>query len=239
MYLITRPQEDAVPIASALAERGLDTMIEPMMTVDLDRSQIRALDEKLAKHPGLIFTSVNGVRAFTALSDMRGVHAYAVGETTGQACQDAGFQSVSVADGDSISLGALIETHWQTKQIPLLHVAGKSVAGDLCGRLSKAGFHVSRIALYDAVACEVLSTEIQSALKLREIQGILFFSPRTARIFVKLLELHGLCDTVTSVTAHCLSPAVSSEIKEAGFETVYVATFPDRENLLQTVWNAQ
>ena len=57
--ILTRPRADAAPLADRLAEGGIDSLIEPMMTVT-DRGP-RQLD--LAGVQAVLVTSANGARA--------------------------------------------------------------------------------------------------------------------------------------------------------------------------------
>src|ERR1700685_3327999 len=94
--LVTRPRQEAESLAAQLAERGIDTIIEPMMTI-IDRDG--ALPE-LAGVQAILCTSANGVRALARASGERGVPVFAVGDATGLAAHEAGFASVESAGGD-------------------------------------------------------------------------------------------------------------------------------------------
>ena len=85
--LITRPIEDAKPLADALAERGIQVLIEPLL-------EIRHLEDAeidLAGAQALLFTSANGVRAFAALSPRRDLKVFTVGDGSADAARQAGF----------------------------------------------------------------------------------------------------------------------------------------------------
>ena len=57
--LITRPREDAEPLAGLLAERGYECFVEPLLEVDFTRA--RGAD--LPPHAAMLLTSANGARA--------------------------------------------------------------------------------------------------------------------------------------------------------------------------------
>src|SRR5262249_30135565 len=65
--LVTRPEEDAAPLAAALAERGIDVTLEPLLSIHplpdapIDLTGVQAL----------LFTSANGVRSFAELAGAR------------------------------------------------------------------------------------------------------------------------------------------------------------------------
>ena len=58
--LITRPAEDAEPLARALAQAGHETIIEALMTI----VDVTAPDMDMDGAQALLITSANGIRAF-------------------------------------------------------------------------------------------------------------------------------------------------------------------------------
>ena len=88
--LITRPIEDARPLADALEQRGVEVLIEPLL-------EIRHLEDAEIDLEGvqaLLFTSANGVRAFAAVSPRRDLKALTVGDGSADAARHAGFTDV-------------------------------------------------------------------------------------------------------------------------------------------------
>ena len=153
--LLTRPRQDSVALAEALAEHGVDTLIEPMMTIRIDADA--RLD--LAGAQAILLTSANGARALAATSpdeEARLLPVLAVGCATAQAARDVGFHSVTAAEGDVDALAALTLARLRPDSGRLVHVAGRVSTGDLAPRLRAAGFDAVRIPLYDAVARERL-----------------------------------------------------------------------------------
>jgi len=71
--LITRPEEDAKPLADALAERGIASVIEPLLAIRTLPETAAPLAEDLAGVQAILFTSANGVRAFAELSHRRDI----------------------------------------------------------------------------------------------------------------------------------------------------------------------
>ena len=84
--LITRPREDATPLAAELAALGHETLIEPLLTIVPRRDAEIDLQDVQA----LVFTSANGARVFAGLSPRRDLPVYAVGGSTAQAAGGAG-----------------------------------------------------------------------------------------------------------------------------------------------------
>jgi len=225
--VITRPRDEAIGLAAELNARGFDTLIEPMLEIVPVPAAIPALD---AYH-ALAFTSANGVRAFTARSDIRSIPAYAVGTRTAESLRTAGFRDIRGASGDAGAMAGLIEETLEPSQ-PVLHISGVAVSRDLETLLAPAGFSVDRLTLYDAVPAAALSKNLVDALYACTIGKVLFFSVRTAATFGTLLREHGLADIITSSSALCLSNQVADEAKRLPWRQVLAAAQPTSQSLI-------
>ncbi len=229
--LITRPREDAEALAEALAVRGVEALVEPLLEiVPLDPG-----DFDLAGVQAALLTSANGARALAAATGLRDVPVLAVGEATAAAARAAGFAEVAVAGGDVAALACLAESRCEPHGGPLVHVSGEAVAGDLSGRLAERGFTVRRAVLYEARVARALSAAAASALAAGEIDAAFLYSPRTAKTLVSLAEKAGLAAALAGVRALCLSAAVAEAAGAARWREVCVAARPDEVSLLALV----
>jgi uroporphyrinogen-III synthase len=70
------------------------------------------------------------------------------------------------------------------------------------------------------------------ALYAGTIDAVLFFSPRTAQSFVKVVHKAGLADRLGGVVALCLSEAVSTAVRTVNWRSIHVAAQPDQTALL-------
>jgi len=237
--LITRPEEDAAPLAAALAERRVDVTVEPLLT-------IRSLPDAPLDLDGvqaLLFTSANGVRALAEVAGARGVSGWrdlpvcAVGNATATAARGAGFTRIESAAGDVVALARLVAARLDPTAGPVFHAAGSVVAGDLSGLLEQAGFTVRRAVLYEAKPADQLSPSTVTALANGAFDLVLFFSPRTAATFVTLARAagEGVVGGCRKATALCLSPAVAAALGELPWRSVEVAAQPELPALLDLV----
>ena len=183
----------------------------------------------------LLFTSSNGVRAFARLSAERDLPVFAVGERTAAVAREEGFSAVRSANGDVDGLAALVARSCAPTDGVLLHPAGSAVAGDLAGRLGADGFVVHRAVLYRAHPATGLSGEIRMAIADGEIDFGLFFSPRSATIFVDLVRAAGLESACERLEILCLSEAVAEAADAIMWRRVLVAARPTQADLLDTL----
>lgn len=229
--LITRPKEDAEPLAAELRQQGFDTQIEPLLSIEPVRDPQCDLNGVQA----LLVTSANGVRMFAVTFAERNLPVYAVGDASARAAREAGFVFVDSAEGDVDALAERIKACLSRDKGDVLHVAGSKIAGDLGGQLTRAGFGYRRAVLYQAEKVGSLSSEAMKAIRSGEIDGIVLFSPRTAEQLVNLVKKAGLEKACRGISAFCLSKAVADKASELRWEEVIVAEKPERESLMQAL----
>jgi len=229
--LITRPIEDAEPLAAALDERGIKTILDPMMTI----TGVAAPDMDLTGIQALLVTSANGIRAFARCSDERQIPVCTVGDASADTARALGFGAVTSADGDVESLAALVIDALDSNSGALLHVAGSRVAGDLSGLLQGAGFTVRRAVLYGVKLSAALSPQTIDALDAGTLDGALLYSPRTAAHFIRLVTQAGRADQCRAVRAYCLSQAVADKAGAVAWKEIVVAPEPNQQALLDLI----
>jgi uroporphyrinogen-III synthase len=213
--IVTRPIEDAEMTADAVKARGHAPLLAPLMTIKMDEDvRFDGVDIQ-----GLLITSANGIRAFAGHDPRRDLSVYTVGAASAEVSRALGFSDVKAAGGDVRSLIKLITERVAPKKGVLLHVAGSVVAGDLQKSLSKQGYEVSRVKAYEAQPPTELPSEIAEVMRAtsQEKTAILFYSPRTLRIFSQLVERASLQAGCRNLVACCLSKSVSAELRDLPF----------------------
>lgn len=234
--LLTRPSEDSAPLAERLAGMGHEAVISPLMEIVF----LPDTDLRLDGVQALLATSSNGVRALAAhplAAEAQRLPLFAVGDATARTAREAGFADVRVAGGDVEALAALVRENLEAGAGRLVHVAGRDRAGDLKAALNADGFGVEVVVLYAAKAAKALVPEARSALGAGELDAVLLYSPRTARIYVDLVRTAGEDTLAAARKLHhlCLSRAVAAALEPLGLAParVRVATKPCQAALLQ------
>ena len=226
--LVTRPQAEGEELAAALAALGVEAIVEPMIEI---RYRDRPAPD-LAGVQAVLCTSGNGVRALAQLCRERTVPLYAVGDATAARARAEGFAQVESAGGAVADLVRLVATWLRPDGGPLLHVTGSAVAGDLAGELRVRGFAVERATLYEAQPRAALSAACAGALAAGMVDFALFFSPRTAAIFARLVARAGLAEAMSALGAVSISAAADSALAPLRFRVRQIAERPDQPSLL-------
>ncbi|MGQ0741828.1 MAG: uroporphyrinogen-III synthase [Alphaproteobacteria bacterium] len=226
--LITRPRDDAVALAAKLKRMGHTAHVAPLMEVTF----IEGPPLGLKGVQGILATSANGVRAFSRRSKVRDLPVYAVGPQTAEAASRAGFDLVFSAEGDAQALAEAVASWTKPEKGALLHAAGMETAGRLRKALQAKGFAVTVETLYEAAPVETLPETARSALEKNKLDGVMLFSPRSAKLFAKLVTEAGLADACARLSCFCISAATAAELGGLSFARVAVAGAPDQDAIL-------
>ena len=229
--LITRPLEDATPLADHLQAMGYRTFLEPLLEPDLSRARTCSL----SAHAAVLLTSRNGARAFELATKDRSAQVFAVGDGTALLARELGFTGVASAGGDVHDLFALVRSAWRPEDGRLLHVAGKTLAGDLVGMLSAEGYDVVRDHMYDVRTPAEFTPELVDAFVRDDIAAVLLFSPRTAMTFADLVARAGIGTQIRNCYAICLSNAVRDRVSELSWRGMPVADSPTQDALIEVL----
>ncbi|HZK88870.1 MAG TPA: uroporphyrinogen-III synthase [Stellaceae bacterium] len=229
--LVTRPRLQAETFAAELARRGVEPVVEPLIEI----ADCLAALPQFAGVQAILCTSVNGVRALARATGDRQAPVFAVGDATARAARTAGFERVESAGGDVGDLARLVCGRLRPGGGRLLHVAGSAVAGDLAGRLGASGFAVERAVLYQAHAVAALTPATARLIERGEIDLALFFSPRTAAVFARLVVEAAAAPGLAATAALSISRAADAALGDLRFRERAVAGAPTQAALVALV----
>jgi uroporphyrinogen-III synthase len=222
--LVTRAEPGASETAGRLRARGYVPLVEPMFTVE-------PLPAVLPDFDALAFTSANGVRIFAKLSPRRDVPVFCVGGRTAVAAREAGFDSVTSADGDVTALIAVIETK-VSPAARLLHSGNEDSRGDLAGTLRAKGRKAEFAATYRALPVAgpgpALAAHISGHAS---FDYVLVHSPRGAAILKGLVETAG---NLAPFGLAAISQAASAPVAPFA-RHIEIAASPDEAALLDAL----
>ena len=222
--LVTRPLEDGQQIAARLAAMGHQALLAPL----LEPRWSDGPEPDFAGVQAILATSANGIRALVRRTARRDIAVFAVGPQTTDEARNAGFADVKNADGDARALAAAVSRWTAPGKGALLHICGQDAPGTLAEALAGKGFDVRRAVLYAIAPADALPPEAVAALRNGALDGALFFSPRSARIFCDLAA--GL--PTQALTAFCISPATAAGLAPGAFAATAVAAAPNQDALL-------
>ncbi len=226
--LITRPKPDNRHTAKLLAAQNIEAELLPLLSFTVLDTQF----PDIADFAALAVTSANTIRALEALGQIPALShlpLFAVGGKTTETALAAGLTSISTASESIESLGEMIAETGVGG--PVLYPAARDRSGDLAALLENQNIKVTTIPVYAMEAKINLSAAETAILKDNSLDGILFYSARTAQTFVELTGACGL-ETRKQTPALCLSQNVAEPLHEAGFEKIHVSEAPNEQAMM-------
>ena len=223
--LVTRPLEDGPAIAGRLRAMGHEPVPAPLLTFEM----LDAPEPDFTGVQAILASSANGIRALVRRSVRRDLPVFAVGPQTTEEAKNAGFTDVRNADGDAKALAQAASQWARPQDGALLHVCGEEAPGTLADDLGARGFAVRRAVLYRMAAATQLPDEVRESFA--TLDAVLFFSPRTTRIFGELTRELSL----SRLVALCISPATATAADPLDFAEIRIAARPNQYALLALV----
>ena len=188
--------------AAALAELGLESVIDPYIRIDktTDVSGANAMLEALAQ-PGpkwLIATSVNAIRCFAelvgtstlteAIAAATDLKFAAVGARTAEALRELGVAEVLTPDlSDSAALAHLLAEQTPVGEtVTAIIPSGLLAMKTLPNKLEAAGWRLIQGVVYTTVTVEQTPDSVVPA-QMGEFSAVIFRSPSAARAFLSFV----------------------------------------------------
>ena len=204
--IVLRPEPGASATLAKAREAGLDAVAVPLFEIEPIAWKV----PEAGGFDGVLLTSANAVRqGGDGITELRGLPAYAVGETTAEAAREAGFDIAATGESGVDRLLGSIEA-----DVRLLHLCGEDRREP-----SDARQRITPLTVYRAKAIEHPDLgDVADAVAL-------VHSPRAARRFADLIEDRG------GITIAAISKAAADDVG-TGWKTVEIAEKPTDEALL-------
>lgn len=196
--------------------------------------------EGLPDPAALIATSRNGVRALAAWPAAAGWRAkplFVTGEGSARSARTLGFADVRPGGADAASLADRVLREVARRSGALVYAAGRERTGALAGGLGAAGYDVRVVEAYRAEPVAALDPAVAGALRAGRIDGILFFSERTARAFVAAASAAGLVPALSATACYALSRRIAEPLRGLS-PRIFVADRPDFDGIAALISTA-
>jgi len=230
--LVLRPREAGARTAQALAERGHEAILAPLLApaptgAPLPEGQFDALLATSAQaFAGQAFTQAPQDR----LAALRGLPLHVVGARTAQAARAAGFHAIGFVEPDAARLAAQLTG--ATPPARLLYLAGVKRKSGLEDALAQVGSQVVAWEVYDARAPERLPEAARLGLETGGADAALHFSKLSARTFCALARDAGLRAQAARLRHVAISADAAAGLADLAPSDLRIAGTPDQAGVL-------
>ncbi|MEM7617311.1 MAG: uroporphyrinogen-III synthase, partial [Pseudomonadota bacterium] len=180
----------------------------------------------------VLVTSGNAIRALANITDIRDMKIIAVGDNSMYIAKENNFTNVESAKGDTESLKKYVETNLKPKDGKLIYICGNHITDDLAKYFTKANYDIEQIILYEAIAAKKINAVVKSKIINKQVDIILFYSIRTAEIFVQLIKKDNLENLLDAVTAVSIIKQVAKEAEKLKFRDSVIADITDGNGMI-------
>ena len=216
--IITRPEDDALPLKAKLEAMGHSATLLPLLKI-VPRQNVIIPDRP---YQLICATSANALKHVQLTSALKQTKIFTVGPQSLAAAQAAGFTSCEAHGGDVQGLVAHIKKAIPADAAPILYLSGAETSADLQQLLQDEHFTVDKVIVYDAV----IQKPKHLAEAINTADGVLLYSPRSARIWVDMAD----ASQAASLSYFCLSANVAKALPKHW--RTFVAKTPDESAML-------
>ncbi len=215
--LITRPITEALELAEQLTDMGHEAIIAPLLEIHL----VDNLDlDSFEQYNAIVISSKNAIKAIANANKQ--LKLLIVGEQTAEFAKSLGFVNSVFAGENILELQEAIKSYNN-----LLYLSGENITTDL----SHLG--IKRQVVYWAEP--IIANGLTEFVKLEQQKLCLFFSARTAQVFVDFITSHGLQSYCQNIIALSLSNKIQSSLEKLKFKTCQAADKPTSRDLIKLI----
>ena len=213
--LITRPIQDSIELSSQISVLGHEAIVNPLLKIDYI---------SMAEPKGYDACLITSKHALTALKD-KNVKLIIVGKHTHDIAISLGFANSIYAGENVAQLKQFINPNER-----LLYCSGL----DITDNLSEFK-NITRTIVYKATPLSIPSPALINFLHSQESRAALFFSQRTAEIFINIINKYRLNVTSHDIIALSLSKKIADYLQDHGFSKSYAAEKPELQNIIEMI----
>jgi uroporphyrinogen III methyltransferase/synthase len=228
--VITRAAEQAAGLSMLLEAEGAEVMTLSAISIEpaADTAALDGAIGEIERYRWVIFTSVNGVRAFVERLHhadldwraLKGVRVGAIGPATAEALRAAGVRPDFMPDeyvAEAIIAG-IGDVSGQRILLPRADIAREALAVEL----RRLGAEVEEIAAYRTVT-RPLDTQTVTATLAARPDAVTFTSSSTVRGLAAALPGVPLAEALRGIAVACIGPITAQTAREAGLTPQIIA----------------
>lgn len=230
--LMTRPHENAAPMTKALKDMGHDILVDPLIQyIPVPHTKTKGVIPSAFN--SIVTTSQQAIRCLAEITFERDFPLWCVGSESASVASRLGFKNIHVAEGSAKSLFQQLQrSNTTTDDKPILYISGDMIRVDLVKALKRKGMPAKKVIVYKTQEATDLLADTKAALKQGQLDVILFYSARTAKVFGHLCQNANLFSYCKTVIAVCLSQSIYKEIQTIPWKSVRIAKTTTTNDLL-------
>ncbi|QXK91850.1 uroporphyrinogen-III synthase [Neoehrlichia mikurensis] len=225
--LLTRPYSDALKSRNILLNFGFNVYIESVLQIEYLVPHLQDIE----LFDLIISTSKHSIISLSKNTTIRSNTIITVGNSTMNVATSLGFDQVLSVNGNTQDVISYIQS--QSRNLKILYIRGEHITCDIKAILNTMGFNVHEVVMYKTIANKLLSKECYNLIVNRDISEILFYSSRSAEIFIQLVQESNIAHHLKNMNAYVLSNKIANVAKVINWRAIFVTDIPTESSLIQ------
>ena len=231
-FVLTRPIEDSKRIKQSLENQGYKVIVNPLLEIKY-KTNIFNPDE----YEVLIFTSRHSIRYLEEKNIfLKNKIICACGKSTFLEAKKFGTENTYILYSNVSELEENFANINGIKEKKVLYLRGREITSDITSIFRDNGINIDDEIVYEANAINEFNNELINELDGSQNLAFLFYSIRTAQIYLQSMEKYNLSNKTSIIIAYCISKNVADFLTKFGIETKYARDTSDAA-ILQLITN--
>lgn len=231
-FVLTRPIEDSKRIKQSLENQGYKVIVNPLLEIKY-KTNIFNPD----KYEVLIFTSRHSIRYLEEKNIFpKNKIICACGKSTFSEAKKFGTENNYILYSNVSELEENFANIKGIKEKKVLYLRGREITSDIASIFKDNGINIDDEIVYEANEINEFNNEFINELDLGQHLAILFYSIRTAQVYLQSMEKYNLSNKTSIIIAYCISKNVADFLTKFGIETRYALDTSD-DAILQLITN--
>lgn len=213
MILLTRPIENSKKTAAKLLKLGLKSKILPVLKIDYFHKS----DLQIEKFDAVLITSKHAAKNVYKSPYLRNIPLFIVGEKVAEYFKANNSKYIFKNSDELLNL---IRSNLKSGS-RILYICGNFIANSLDFKLENLGYEITKEEVYK-------STPTDEKTLPKDINKILFYSPKTAEIFSSKFK-----EQLSQIEAICISKNTANNLNKNQFKNIKVAIEPTEESIFE------
>ena len=231
-FVLTRPIEDSKRIKQSLENQGYKVIVNPLLEIKY-KPNIFNPDE----YEVLIFTSRHSIRYLEEKNIfLKNKIICACGKSTFLEAKKFGTENTYILYSNVSELEENFANINGIKEKKVLYLRGREITSDITSIFRDNGINIDDEIVYEANAINEFNNELINELDGGQNLAFLFYSIRTAQVYLQSMEKYNLSNKTSIIIAYCISKNVADFLTKFGIETKYARDTSDAA-ILQLITN--
>jgi len=231
-FVLTRPIEDSKRIKQSLENQGYKVIVNPLLEIKY-KTNIFNPDE----YEVLIFTSRHSIRYLEEKNIfLKNKIICACGKSTFLEAKKFGTENTYILHSNVSELEENFANINGIKEKKVLYLRGREITSNITSIFRDNGINIDEEIVYEANAINEFNNELINELDGGQNLAFLFYSIRTAQVYLQSMEKYNLSNKTSIIIAYCISKNVADFLTKFGIETKYARDTSDAA-ILQLITN--